>query len=554
MSKWSLNAKIYFVLSIFIIASAVISFISLNKMNEMKASMNAVITGAATRVGNSHELKELFFIQLINEKNFILEDSKEGMEAQLKRLISRDDDFKTKQKEALLISTDAGKKDLRNLLEFYNSWWAIDVQIRELAFKDLNADAARLSMTKGRERRLEIEAVLDATIKRNEEFMRQDNLKAEEDFSNSRNLVLGISLFAMIVGISSAFLTLRKLNISISGVIANLTDSSQLVTSASQQIASTADELSSAATEQAASLEETTSSIEEMSSMIQKNADSARRTSDLASNSSASVEKGKVVVTNMIHAISDITDSNNTIQNQINQSNDEIAEIVRVISEIGEKTKVINDIVFQTKLLSFNASVEAARAGDNGKGFAVVAEEVGNLAQMSGNAAKEITEMLDSSILKVQSIVNNSKQKVGTLIIEGKTKVESGTKIALMCGSVLEEIVVSVSSVTGMATEISTACREQALGIQEITKAMNQLDQVTQINAATSQQSASSANELSAQAQALHNAVGVLVDTIKGAGSTQSQTPKVIHIQNKRKTSPKIESIITPTQDDVRFG
>lgn len=100
----------------------------------------------------------------------------------------------------------------------------------------------------------------------------------------------------------------------------------------------------------------------------------------------------------MIHSITEISESNDRIMSQVADGNRKISEIVQVISEIGNKTKVINDIVFQTKLLSFNASVEAARAGEHGKGFAVVAEEVGNLAQMSGNAAKEISDMLNGSV------------------------------------------------------------------------------------------------------------------------------------------------------------
>ena len=201
----------------------------------------------------------------------------------------------------------------------------------------------------------------------------------------------------------------------------------------------------------------------------------------------------------------------------INESNAKISEIVTVIADIGEKTKVINDIVFQTKLLSFNASVEAARAGEHGKGFAVVAEEVGNLAQMSGNAAHEISQMLGESIKKVETTVSETKLKIETLIWDGKSKVETGTHIAHQCGDVLDEITHNIISVTQMASEISTACREQAQGVHEITKAMNNLGQVTQNNASTSEESAESSKELSTQADTLHSMVQILMDTVNGA-------------------------------------
>lgn len=554
MSKWSLNAKIYFVLSLFITASCVIAFIGQMKMEEIKDSMERVVKGSATRVGNSHELKELFFIQLINEKNFILEESDEGMNNQLKRMMTRDQEFKDKQKEAIKISTNAGKKDLAKLLEVYQEWWVLNSEMRALASSDKKIEAARLSMTKGREKRLKVEELLNSAILRNEDFMRQDVALAEENYTSSRNLVLIISLLSIAIGLTLATVILRNLNKAISNVISNLSDSSQQVTSAAEQIATAADELSTAATEQASSLEETSSSIEEMSSMVQKNADSAKRTSDLARSSSQSAENGKKVMQNMIHAISEISASNNTIQIQVDESNNDIAEIVKLIGEIGNKTKVINDIVFQTKLLSFNASVEAARAGENGKGFAVVAEEVGNLAQMSGNAAKEITEMLDNSIQKVQYIVLNTKEKVGHLIIDGKNKIDNGNQIAIQCGSVLEEIVENVSSVNAMADEISNACQEQSLGIQEITKAMGQLDQVTQINAATSEESASAANELSSQAHALYAAVGVLVGTINGANAAHVSHSKNVIPMRKSHAKLKVESEKIPSGNDARFG
>ncbi len=238
---------------------------------------------------------------------------------------------------------------------------------------------------------------------------------------------------------------------------------------------------------------------------------------------------------------------------QVNQSNLQMADIIKVIHQIGEKTKVINDIVFQTKLLSFNASVEAARAGEHGKGFAVVAEEVGNLAQMSGNAAREISDMLAGSISKVETIVQETKTKVESLISLGKQKVDSGVSVAKQCAEVLTEIVDNVSKVSGLAHEISSASQEQAQGVAEINKAMSQMDTVTQQNAATSEETASAAEELSAQAETLKSAVEDLVRTVEGGQSggltsmssntgshsrmkPQKQSARVIHLKAAKKS------------------
>jgi len=195
-------------------------------------------------------------------------------------------------------------------------------------------------------------------------------------------------------------------------------------------------------------------------------------------------------------------------------SNKEFSEIVKIITEIGDKTKVINDIVFQTKLLSFNASVEAARAGEHGKGFAVVAEEVGNLARMSGSAAKEITDMLGHSINKVNSIVSESSQKVDRLVEIGKDKISMGQSRAESCKQALKKISDNAKTISEMVGEIAHASKEQAQGVQEINKAISQMDQVVQQNTQVSQHSSSQAEQLRAESLALKDTVQNLVKYI----------------------------------------
>lgn len=328
------------------------------------------------------------------------------------------------------------------------------------------------------------------------------------------------ALFALFFS-NSLVKTLRSISDSIS-------EASTQVSAASGQIAASSQQLSQAATEQAASLEETASAIEETSAMVKKNSENAKSTASVSGESQTSAEQGKQVVEKMLQSMEAINHSNAVIMQQIEHSNNQFGEIVKVIAEIGNKTKVINDIVFQTKLLSFNASVEAARAGEHGKGFAVVAEEVGNLAQMSGNAAKEISSLLENSTQKVESIVQETKSKVGSLIADGKLKVEEGTNVAKQCSDILTEIVKNVSSVSLMSKEIATASDEQSRGVHEITKAMGQLDAVTQTNAATSEEAASAAEELSAQAEALRSLVVDLVFTVNGrdTGAPPVSAPK----------------------------
>lgn len=253
--------------------------------------------------------------------------------------------------------------------------------------------------------------------------------------------------------------------------------------------------------------------------MVKKNQESALQSNMVSRKSAESANLGKQSVEQMIVAIEDIHQSNQKMMMTVDKNNANIEEIIKVIHEISEKTKVINEIVFQTKLLSFNASVEAARAGEQGKGFAVVAEEVGNLATMSGNAAKEISDMLNASTAKVESIVQKTKEEVGVLMIEGKSKVERGISVAQECNEILDQIVEHVGQVDTMVADITLASDEQSKGISEISKAMGQLDQATQINADSSRQMALSSEELSGQAKKLNGLVIDLKETIEGRES-----------------------------------
>jgi len=313
------------------------------------------------------------------------------------------------------------------------------------------------------------------------------------------------------------------------------------VASASKQISESSAELSSSSTQQASSLQETVSSIDEVSAMVARNAENAKRSQEVADTSRETAILGKQSVESVIQAIEDINVSNQDIIRQIESSHQELAGIVKVISEIGNKTKIINDIVFQTKLLSFNASVEAARAGEHGKGFAVVAEEVGNLAQMSGNAAKDISQMLDSSVQTVEKIVQDTKTRVERLVVAGRARVETGTVTAKNCGTVLESIVKNVNEMAEMVSEIASASQEQSQGVQSITKTMAHLDEVTQQNASISEESASAAEELAAQAETVRTMVHALMETVHGEGQAhleQAGTPVPVNGKGAVETAP----------------
>lgn len=558
MSTWSLNRKVWAILSLLIVAFAISVFLALNSMGKIRDDLNEITTKNVKRDQLTSAIQDSQRVLTISTFELILEPNAEKMAANKKRFDNELVELKKNMAAYNDLASEKGKGFLKTYEAALEKWVAVAIKAQEMSMKYSDKDKEAFELiASGDESRVEMRKAVQAMNQLTADQLAEKSATANSMASNSIFLTLIISTSSIAVSIAIAFYALRAVTSAINNVVKSLFDSSIQVSSAAGQIASSAEELSQATTEQAASLEETAASIEEMNSMVAKNSDNANSTARTSGVSQQKASEGKVVVEKMINSMDEINKSNSMIMEQVNYSNNRIAEIVKVIEEIGSKTKVINDIVFQTKLLSFNASVEAARAGEHGKGFAVVAEEVGNLAAMSGSAAKEIGTLLDESIHKVNEIVSETKTKVEKLIVEGKEIVESGGVVARQCGDVLEDIVTNVSSVSHMATEIATASEEQSRGVTEITKAMGQLDQATQQNAATSEECASAAEELSAQAEALKKAVGQLVLTINGAnGDTQAGTEERAsnNVSYLKKKSVKVAPVVhsKPVVRDVK--
>lgn len=342
-------------------------------------------------------------------------------------------------------------------------------------------------------------ASINAFIDYQESVNSIDAISARNTASGFQNLMIILTAISLLVAIISGLIVTKSIVDPLNHVAHDIDKSSNKVASVADHIRSSSNSVANGSSKQAASIEEISSAIEQMNHIVKQNAEFSERTSSLAQNSRESAQEGERVVMDMVNAIEAINESNYKIMGQVDDSNRQMSEIAKVIEQIGEKTTIINDIVFQTKLLSFNASVEAARAGIHGKGFSVVAEEIGKLAQMSGVAAKEISDMLTNSSSKVESIVSETQSRVGELIESGKEKVEAGSIIARQCSDVLQEIVVKVNSVTDMGVEMRNFLKEQSEGFSLITKNISEMDKVTQENSVLATQNVSTIQSLNEQ-------------------------------------------------------
>ncbi|MDQ1830356.1 methyl-accepting chemotaxis protein [Massilia scottii] len=259
---------------------------------------------------------------------------------------------------------------------------------------------------------------------------------------------------------------LREMNGSLQNIVGQVRSGTDAIATASGQIASGNLDLSARTEQQASSLEETASSMEELTSTVKQNADNARQANQLAVSASHVALQGGAVVAQVVDTMG-----------AINESSRKIVDIIGVIEGIA----------FQTNILALNAAVEAARAGEQGRGFAVVASEVRNLAQRSAAAAKEIKTLIGDSV----------------------NKVALGSELVDRAGTSMQAIVTSTRSVADMMGEITAASVEQTAGIEQINRAITQMDEVTQQNAALVEQAAAAAGALQDQAGTLAGVVSV---------------------------------------------
>jgi len=378
-------------------------------------------------------------------------------------------------------------------------------------------EALDLTLGLAKEKFEEMRDYLDQLTNINLSLAGENHDAASATYRTNLITLLGINGFGLLIGILLMWSISRGVTKPLRTVIEGLTEASDQVASGSGQVSSASQQLAEGSSEQAASIEETSSSLEEMSSMTKQNADNANQADNL-------MKEANQVVKRADDSMEELT----TSMEEISKASEETSKIIKTIDEIA----------FQTNLLALNAAVEAARAGEAGAGFAVVADEVRNLAIRAADAAKNTAEMIEGTVKKTKD----------------------GTELVTRTNEAFAEVAASASKVGELVGEIAAASNEQAEGIEQVNKAVTEMDKVVQQNAANAEESASASEEMNAQAEQMKGYVDDLVllvgsskNGVKGVSNTgvvapKASTTRALAVPEKKELAIHQAKEVTPEQ------
>jgi len=475
--RWVKNLKIggrlAFGFSIMILLMVIVSFFGYRSTKNIQQNLDEIFTGRLPSIDYLIEADRDLQQLLVAERSMIFSET----DSEIFKQLVQEYETKLKQSEErwekykALANTLEEKAIIPKYEKAREEWKAVSRKLVDGRKEDTREGrrlAIDLSLGVAKKGFEEMRGYLDELQKINLGIAQKAHQAASATYKRTLATLFTISGIGLFMGLFLMWTIGQGVTRPLNAVIQGLTEGAQQVSSASTQVSQASQQVAQGSGEQASGIEETSSSLEEIASMTKQNASNAEEANGLMSQVGSMVNKGKESMDRLNAAIE-----------EIKKSSDATSRIVKTIDEIA----------FQTNLLALNAAVEAARAGDAGKGFAVVAEEVRNLAQRAGEAARNTAALIEGS-------VKNADQ---------------GVNVASMTAKSLNEITTSVQKVSELVSEIAAASKEQAQGIEQVATAVAQMNQVTQANAANSEESASASEELNAQVEQVNSMIHELV-------------------------------------------
>ena len=378
------------------------------------------------------------------------------------------------------IRTGEDRETFGRIQPLHERYMEIWNQVRPISAAGQKQEALRLFLSQGLPASVALERAIEALKVQTSEHGKVYAAASDAAAGAARAWTWSVLLLSVAIGGALGFSIARGINTVLKQTVAELADSADQATGSASQVSSYSQSLAQGSSEQAASIEETSATSEEINAMARRNSENSRSAADLVTRS-----QQKFIETN--HTLQQMV----VAMGEINAQSGKISKIIKVIDEIA----------FQTNILALNAAVEAARAGEAGMGFAVVADEVRNLAQRCAQAARDTAALIEESIAKSN---------------DGKAKVDQ-------VATAIREITEEEDSVKTLVDEVNLGSQEQARGIEQISKAIAQMEHVTQTTSASAEESAAAAEELSAQSGKLKDVVERLAAMVGGGASRDAR-------------------------------
>jgi methyl-accepting chemotaxis protein len=490
-SKMTIGKKLFMSFGAALVLTLVVSFVALQSIGSVDGMLREVINKTAKKqylacaidVGESDALaaeQGLVVRTLTRETALMEKNNREFGQAieSMKRDLSE---------YTLLIVTDEVRRQMAEVQRGTNKMLQNHQQLYALAAGGKASEAAEFLRTTVAPDADAVSALTKELVQSQNRLMVDAENASQASVSQSRWVTTILIGFSLLVACIVVFMV-RQVNRSLRQAVTELSEGGEQVASAASQVSASSQSLAQGSSQQAASLEETSASSEEINSMARKNTENSRSAADLVTQS-----QQKFVETNQA----------------LQQTVAAMTEINTQSGKISKIIKVIDEIAFQTNILALNAAVEAARAGEAGMGFAVVADEVRNLAQRCAQAAKDTASLIEESIAKS----NDGKSKVDQVAAAIRENTEESTKIKTL------------------VDEVNLGSQEQARGLEQIGKAITQMEQLTQKTAANAEESASAAEELNAQSEGLKDVVERLTAMV-GSGEAVNRHSRRLHGQS----------------------
>lgn len=347
--------------------------------------------------------------------------------------------------------------------------------------------------------------------KENEDLIKN----SEKQYNIALFQTIAVGFIASLLSLILALILARKLSIQFGHISKEMEQTGSIVSKTSLHYSNSAIELAEDSKQQESALTKTAAAITEISHIVDLNVKSAETAAEIA-------EEIHDLSSKTNESMSKLSDAMNSIL----KFNQRIEKLVSIISEIEARTKVIDDIVFKTQLLAFNASIEAARAGEHGRGFAIVAQEVGKLAQLSGSTASEISTILEASISEANSVTH-----------ENKDLVEMGNNLTLNTQSQIHTVIKRIDDILKANKQIVDSSKEQRNGLEQVNNSMSNLNQLTKKSTQMASETSETSNELKNQSTQLMALVTELRNVVNGSSNESS---KLINSSSANISKPKL--------------